>query len=71
MHGAQLLQKLIDVVLVEHGPQRHLIHDVSSRHATDVALRYQAALVNHVSDAIIGTTRTGVITSWNPAAEAI
>jgi hypothetical protein len=34
MHGAQLLQKLIDVVLVEHGPQRHLIHDVSSRHVS-------------------------------------
>ena len=34
MHGAQLLQKLIDVVLVEHGPQRHLIHNVSSHHAS-------------------------------------
>ena len=38
---------------------------------TEAALRYQAALVNHVSDAIIGTTPTGVVTSWNPAAEAI
>ena len=34
MHGAQLRQKLIDVVLVEHGQQRHLIHVVSSRHAS-------------------------------------
>ena len=39
-----------------------ITRDVSSRHATDVALRYQAALVNHVSDAIIGTTRR----AWSP-----
>ena len=45
--------------------------DVSARHDTEATLRYQAALVNHVSDAIIGTTRSGVVTSWNPAAEAI
>jgi PAS domain S-box-containing protein len=31
-----------------------ITRDVSSRHATDVALRYQAALVNHVSDASSG-----------------
>ncbi|OBB12785.1 hypothetical protein A5662_07610 [Mycobacteriaceae bacterium 1482268.1] len=37
----------------------------------EAALRYQAALVNHVSDAIIGITATGNITSWNPAAESI
>ena len=48
-----------------------ITRDVSARHAADAALRYQAALVNHVSDAIIGTTATGVVTSWNPAAEAI
>ncbi len=33
--------------------------------------RYQAGLVNHVSDAIIATTSAGVVTSWNPAAETI
>ena len=43
-----------------------ITRDVSARHAADVALRYQAALVTHVSDAIIGTTATGVVTSWNP-----
>ena len=48
-----------------------IIRDVSERYAKEAALRYQAALVNHVSDAIIGTTTTGVVTSWNPAAEAI
>ncbi len=48
-----------------------ITRDVSTRQAADAALKYQAALVNHVSDAIIGTTAQGVITSWNPAAEAI
>ena len=45
--------------------------DVSARLAAEEALRYQAALVNHVSDGIIGTTADGTVTSWNPAAESI
>jgi len=48
-----------------------ITRDVSARHATDTVLRYQAGLVNHVSDAIIATTSTGTVTSWNPAAETI
>lgn len=48
-----------------------ITRDVSVRHAAEAALRKQAALVNHVSDAIIGTTADGMVTSWNPAAEAI
>jgi diguanylate cyclase (GGDEF)-like protein/PAS domain S-box-containing protein len=48
-----------------------ITRDVSARRATDEVLRYQAGLVNHVSDAIIATTRAGVVTSWNPAAETI
>lgn len=34
-------------------------------------LKYQAALLDHVSDAVIGVTAEGVITSWNAAAETI
>lgn len=34
-------------------------------------LKYQAALLGHVSDAIIGVTAAGVVTSWNAAAETI
>ena len=33
-----------------------ITRDVSARHAADAALRYEAALVNHVSDAIIATS---------------
>ena len=48
-----------------------ITRDVSARHSAEAAMRYRAALVNHVSDAIIATTETGLVTSWNPAAEAI
>lgn len=34
-------------------------------------LKYQAALLNHVSDAVIGISPTGTVTSWNLAAETI
>lgn len=34
-------------------------------------LRYRAALIDHVSDPLIATTFDGIVTSWNPAAEAI
>ncbi len=34
-------------------------------------LAHQAALVEHASEAIIAITRTGLVTSWNPAAEDI
>ncbi|KAA0102191.1 diguanylate cyclase [Mycolicibacterium sp. P1-18] len=34
-------------------------------------LKYQAALLDHVSDAVVGVTEEGVVTSWNAAAETI
>ncbi len=45
--------------------------DRSAEEAAEAALRGRAALINHVSDAIISTTAGGAVTSWNPAAEAI
>jgi len=48
-----------------------VFRDVGAQKATEASLRFQAALVDHVSDAIISTTTTGFVTSWNPAAEAI
>lgn len=66
----------VEVVIVLTIWEDELAHqvitrDVSARHAAEAALRRQAALVNHVSDAIIGTTSTGIVTSWNRAAETI
>jgi diguanylate cyclase (GGDEF)-like protein/PAS domain S-box-containing protein len=48
-----------------------IFRDLTEKKAAQSALRFQAALVDHVSDAIIATTATGVVTSWNPAAENI
>src|ERR1700761_7171399 len=48
-----------------------VFRDVSAQKATEANLRFQAALVAHVSDAFISTTTSGCVPSWNPAAEAI
>jgi diguanylate cyclase (GGDEF)-like protein/PAS domain S-box-containing protein len=56
----------------EGKPAHHVIfRDLTTQKATEASLRFQAALVTHASDAIIATTLTGVVISWNPAAEAI
>ncbi|GLP73935.1 hypothetical protein TUM20983_10450 [Mycobacterium antarcticum] len=38
---------------------------------TAAVLKYQAALLDHVSDAVIGVSPSGEVTSWNAAAEII
>lgn len=48
-----------------------VFRDLTSQKAAEEILRFQAALATGVSDAIIATTFTGIVTSWNPAAEAI
>ena len=46
-----------------------IMRDLSLRRKAEETLRYQAKLVEHVSDAIIGLDADGRIDSWNPAAE--
>lgn len=48
-----------------------IFRDLTVHKAAQAALRFQAALVDHVSDAIIATTAAGLVTSWNPAAAQI
>jgi len=48
-----------------------ILRDVSERRAAEAAARYQASLVAHVSDAIIGIDTEGRIESWNEAAKHI
>lgn len=48
-----------------------IFRDLTAQKAAEASLRSEAALVAHVSDAIIATTLDGRVTSWNPAAEAI
>ncbi|MCA1226419.1 EAL domain-containing protein [Saccharopolyspora sp. 6M] len=48
-----------------------ILRDITDKKAAETSLRYQAALVQHVSNAIIATDRDSLVTSWNPAAEAV
>ncbi|WP_039737843.1 PAS domain-containing protein, partial [Saccharomonospora halophila] len=47
------------------------LHDVTRARSVESALRYEAALVSHSSDAIIATDSDGVVRSWNPAAGTV
>ncbi|WP_394362997.1 EAL domain-containing protein [Amycolatopsis sp. SB7-3] len=48
-----------------------IMRDLTTQKAAEAGLRFQAALVGHASDAIIATSPDGLVTSWNPAAEAV
>ncbi|KDN16567.1 sensor domain-containing protein [Amycolatopsis rifamycinica] len=64
----------VETVLVRLGGEaayQVVMRDITAKKAAADALRYQAALVSHVSDALIATTGEGVVTSWNPAAETV
>ena len=44
-------------------------HDVTERVQAEEQIRYQALLLENVSDAVVSTDMNGVIRSWNKAAE--
>ena len=71
--GTTLDVEAVSVLTVWEGKPAYqvIFRDLSAQKAAEAALRCQAALVTHVSDAIIATTFTGIVTNWNPAAEAI
>jgi PAS domain S-box-containing protein len=71
--GTTLVVEAVSVLTVwESQPAYQVVfRDLSAQKAAEATLRYQAALVNYVTDAIIATTPAGIVTSWNPAAEAI
>lgn len=48
-----------------------ILWDVTSQRRAESAIHYQAALVEHVSNAVVATDHEGVVTSWNPAAETV
>jgi diguanylate cyclase (GGDEF)-like protein/PAS domain S-box-containing protein len=71
--GSTLDVEAVSVLTVWEGRPAYqvIFRDLSAQKAAEAALRCQAALVTHVSDAIIATTFSGIVTNWNPAAEAI
>lgn len=48
-----------------------ILRDITERRHAEAVMRYQASLVAHVSDAIIGIDTKGRVESWNPAAESM
>ncbi len=48
-----------------------VLREISAGGAAQRAAAGHAKLVDHVPDAVIATTRDGVITHWNPAAETL
>jgi diguanylate cyclase (GGDEF)-like protein/PAS domain S-box-containing protein len=73
LDGTTLIVEALGIRTRWEGKPAHkvILRDLSSQKAVEAGLRFQAALVAHVSDAIIATTAHGEITSWNPAAEVI
>jgi diguanylate cyclase (GGDEF)-like protein/PAS domain S-box-containing protein len=71
--GTQIDVEAVSVLTVWNGEPAYqvIFRDITARKVAQAALRFQAALADHVSDAIVATTETGVVTNWNPAAETI
>lgn len=71
--GTTIDVEAVSVLTVWSGEPAYqvIFRDITARKVAQAALRFQAALVDHVSDAIIATTNDGVVVNWNPAAEAI
>jgi PAS domain S-box-containing protein len=68
----------IDVEITSHALQFEnrparlvLANDITERKKAEEYIRYQASLLENVSDAIIASDMNTRITSWNPAAEEI
>jgi len=71
LDGSKFAVETVSVRLGDRHAYQVVMRDITAKKAAADALRYQAALVSHVSDALIATTGEGVVTSWNPAAEAV
>ncbi|GAA4866249.1 sensor domain-containing protein [Saccharopolyspora cebuensis] len=73
LDGSQVLVEAVSVRTTWNGRPavQAVLRDISAQRAAEAALHDQAALMHHVHNAIISTTGDAVITSWNPAAEAI
>jgi diguanylate cyclase (GGDEF)-like protein/PAS domain S-box-containing protein len=46
-----------------------ILRDLSELRQAETAMRFQATLVENMTDAVVGTDAAGLVRSWNPAAE--
>ncbi len=71
--GAPLSVESVSVLTRWEGEDAYqvILRDLTDRKLAEAALRYQASLVEHVSDAIIGIDVHGRVESWNHAAEIV
>ena len=73
MDGTTLDVEAVMMLTTWNGaPAYHVsLRDLSFNRTARKSLHYQAAMVDRVSEAIIATTGTGLVTKWNRAAERI
>jgi diguanylate cyclase (GGDEF)-like protein/PAS domain S-box-containing protein len=73
LDGTTLIVEALGIRTRWEGRPAHkvILRDLSAQKAVEAGLRFQAALVTHVSDAIVAITAHGEVISWNPAAEVI
>lgn len=73
LDGTELTAEVVPAMTTWRGRVAYqlVLRDLTEYRATDDTLAHRAALVDHANDAIISTTRAGMVTSWNPAAERI
>lgn len=73
LDGSPVDAEVVSVLTTWDGRPAYQVvfRDLTLLKAAEETLRYQAALVTHATDAIIATTVTGAVSSWNRAAEAI
>ncbi|OZC59551.1 hypothetical protein CH276_20650 [Rhodococcus sp. 06-470-2] len=73
LDGTVLTMEAVSVRTVWNGEPAYqvILRDLTEHKAAQRALQKQAALVEHVSDAIIGVSADGLVSSWNPAAESV
>ena len=73
LDGSELDVEAVSVLTTWQGAAAYqlIFRDLTEHRATHDTLAHRAALVDHASDAMISITRTGMVTSWNPAAERI
>jgi PAS domain-containing protein len=73
LDGSELHVEAVSVLTTWHGAPAYqlVLRDLTDHRAMHDGLTHQAALVDHAGDAIIAITKSGMVTSSNPAAERI